>query len=116
MDGNRSFTIERDSFGYNSGRYVAATPAAAAKHAGRMCFLLAKQGKNGLASFKNVDSVTVALFETTRGSAHKTFYYNITRTKSSQPFIMRADGKKINIGSVYKYRVISVDPSEFTDA
>lgn len=109
----RSFTIQKDSFGYDAGRYIAAAPSIAAKHAARVCFRLARDRKSDLFKFNGRDSVVLAIEETTRKSSRKVFYYRVTREKKPANPKREQFLKAKKIKSDYAYRVISLTESEF---
>lgn len=115
-ENKRSFTIDKDSFGYGSGRYIAASPAIAAKHAARQCFRLVKKKPADFGKFAGRDTVFIQLEETTRGSARKTFAYKVTREKKPQTAARAKFLAQRKIKSDYLYHVISVDDAEFKAA
>lgn len=112
-DDKRSFTIQKDSFGYDSGRFIATTPSIAAKHAARVCFRMARESGSPYARFAGRDSITMAIEERTRGSARKVFYYRVTREKKPINAKRETFLKSKKIKSEYVYRVLSIDETTF---
>ena len=111
----RSFTVTASSVNKDGGRYVNSKPDIAAKHAARVLFKAA----NGAAE---KTGVYIKLIETTLGSKvtvdgkkvyKKPFFYHVTRELAAIDKSMSAMGWVSGRDGVYKYRVKSIDESEF---
>ena len=76
----RSFKIRGSGIGFEGGSYKAKTISAAAKRAGSKLFQ-----KKEYSKFPNKTSIKFILGETTRGSAKKTFAFEVTRIKLDKP-------------------------------
>jgi hypothetical protein len=90
--GKRSFTVVAANHGKNGGRYMSATPMAAAKKAGRQLFNEAK---------KTIRTIHFVVRETTRGSAKKEFKYVITKHKLAKPKTIERGGVKVHVHHEY---------------
>lgn len=90
--GKRSFTVVAANHGKNGGRYLSATPMAAAKKAGRQLFNEAK---------KTIRTIHFVVRETTRGSAKKEFKYVITKHKLAKPKTIERGGVKVHVHHEY---------------
>lgn len=91
-DKQRSFTVDKTSFGKPGGSYKG-TPMAAAKKAASVRF----RGRDGTMS------ADITIRETTRGSDKATFEYKVDRKKLAKPVESTIAGKKI----VREYEVIA---------
>jgi hypothetical protein len=90
--GKRSFTVVAANHGKNGGRYMSATPMAAAKKAGRQLFNEAK---------KTIRTIHFVVRETTRGSAKKEFKYVITKHKLAKAKTIERGGVKVHVHHEY---------------
>jgi hypothetical protein len=90
--GKRSFTVVAANHGKNGGRYMSATPMAAAKKAGRQLFNETK---------KTIRTIHFVVRETTRGSAKKEFKYVITKHKLAKPKTIERGGVKVHVHHEY---------------
>lgn len=83
----KSFKVLGSGIGFEGGSYKAKTVGAAAKRAGSKLFQ-----KKEYKKFPNKTTIKFILGETTRGSAKKTFAYEVTRITLDKPItVARAD-------------------------
>lgn len=106
MDSKRSFTVLNSSTGSTGGRYISASPEAAAKKAGRQLFR--KKEAKGLAK-KKAPKITFTIVETTReaGGARKSEprEYTVTRTEKKNPETFVRGGVEITVN--YDYNIVA---------
>lgn len=100
----RSFKIEGSSIGYEGSKFISASPASAAKKAGRKLHKLIATDSE-FAKYKGDKLIQVIIRETTLGSAQKLYAYDIYKVKLSTPTVRTLpDGSEYTIEFEYKVK------------
>jgi hypothetical protein len=113
----RSFKIAGSGIGYKGGRYVAKTPAVAAKRAGARLFQKI-QNDPEFKKYANKTSIKFILKEVTKGrkNTNKTVAYEVFRKKLSTPLEITRNGKTIQYQYTYEVkRLINMAESTVVD-
>lgn len=96
MSSSRSFTVEASEIGVTGGRYLSASPYAAATKVARAIFKDKKAAKKS--------AVRLTLRETTRGGEGGLFTYIAIKEKLDEPKVVQRGDAKLVIEHLYKVK------------
>jgi hypothetical protein len=100
----RSFTVAGSSIGFEGGKYISVSPSSAAKKAATRMFSLTKTGRK-FSNHKSEDSIKFILRETTRGSEHKTYFYDAYKHKYDEPQVRTIPSPNGPVEIKYEYTI-----------
>jgi hypothetical protein len=105
----RTFSIEGSSIGFRGGRYVGLTPVQAAKKAGKALFTRIDNNAH-FRRYKKAKVVKFMLRETTKGSVHDEYFYQVKRVEKKEPVVAKINGVDV----VYKHDYVTSACERFT--